>query len=54
MPTEPTFEQPEVEPSDGTVQENSTTDSPPEGEDVDSFLGRGRDNAPWHWRNQFY
>jgi hypothetical protein len=45
--------QPENELPDETRRENSTTDRPPEGEDVDSFLGRGRDDAPWHWRSEF-
>jgi hypothetical protein len=42
----------ENELSDETLREKSTTDRPPEGEDVDSFLGRGRDDAPWR-RSEF-
>jgi hypothetical protein len=47
-------EQPEIEPPDETVRESNPTDRPPEGEDVDSFLGRGLDDAPWRWRSHSF
>jgi hypothetical protein len=51
QPERPDFGQPEMDPPDETFREKSTTDRPPEGEDVDNFLGRGRDDAPWRWRS---